>query len=69
VNWNLTPGDSISPVIIHVPHASTNIPDYIARHLLLSARELQQELNLMTDGLPISRQDLLLKSHGCSLNL
>jgi N-formylglutamate deformylase len=51
MNWNLIPGDSLSPVIIHVPHASTHIPDHIARHLLLSAQELRQELDLMTDGL------------------
>jgi N-formylglutamate amidohydrolase len=51
MNWNLIPGDSLSTVIIHVPHASTHIPDHIAQHLLLSAEELQQELDLMTDGL------------------
>jgi N-formylglutamate amidohydrolase len=51
MNWNLIPGDALSPVIIHVPHASTRIPDHIAQHLLLSAQELQQELDLMTDGL------------------
>jgi N-formylglutamate amidohydrolase len=51
MNWNLIPGDSLSPVIIHVPHASTHIPDHIAQRLLLSAEELQQELDLMTDGL------------------
>ena len=51
MNWNLISGDSLSPVIIHVPHASTHIPDHIAQHLLLSAEELQQELDLMTDGL------------------
>ena len=51
MNWNLIPGDSLSPVIIHVPHASTNIPDHIAQQLLLSAEELRQELDLMTDGL------------------
>ena len=51
MNWNLIPGDLLSPVIIHVPHASTNIPDHIAQHLLLSTQELQQELDLMTDGL------------------
>jgi N-formylglutamate amidohydrolase len=51
MNWNLIPGDSLSPVIIHVPHASTNIPDHIAQQFLLSAQELQQELDLMTDGL------------------
>ncbi|WP_091849375.1 N-formylglutamate amidohydrolase [Candidatus Aquiluna sp. UB-MaderosW2red] len=51
MNWSIVTGDSLSPVIIHVPHASTNIPDHIAQQLLLSANELQQELDLMTDGL------------------
>jgi len=51
MNWILIPGESLSPVIIHVPHASTNTPDHIVRHLLLSAQELQRDLDLITDGL------------------
>jgi N-formylglutamate amidohydrolase len=51
MNWNLIPGDPLSPVIIHVPHASTRIPEHIASSLLLSSQELEQELHVMTDGL------------------
>ena len=35
--------------ILHIPHASTLIPDHIRRSLLLSDKELEQELLLMTD--------------------
>ena len=51
MNWNLIPGDPLSPVIIHVPHASTRIPEHIAQRFLLSSQELQRELDVMTDGL------------------
>jgi N-formylglutamate amidohydrolase len=51
MNWAVIRGDSLSPVIIHVPHASTVIPKKIAEHLLISGKELQHELDLMTDGL------------------
>lgn len=39
------------PVIIHVPHASTVIPENIKSQLLLNSDELRQELDLITDSL------------------
>jgi N-formylglutamate deformylase len=51
MSWQITQGDARSPVIIHVPHASTFIPDHIKSQLLLNSGELRQELDLITDSL------------------
>lgn len=51
MSWQITQGDARSPVIIHVPHASTFVPEQIRGQLLLDNDELEQELDLITDGL------------------
>jgi N-formylglutamate deformylase len=51
MSWEITQGDARSPVIIHVPHASTFIPEHIMSQLLLNGDELQEELGLITDSL------------------
>jgi N-formylglutamate deformylase len=42
-------GEIRVPVIAHVPHGSTFIPEDVRRFLVLSDKELQKELLLMTD--------------------
>jgi N-formylglutamate deformylase len=37
------------PIVIHVPHASTNIPDDIRKSILLSDDHLKEEHRIMTD--------------------
>jgi len=50
VNFEVVPGDPSSSYIVHVPHASTRIPDDVRRKLLLDDDALAQELRLMTDA-------------------
>ncbi|WP_281690287.1 N-formylglutamate amidohydrolase [Pseudonocardia thermophila] len=45
----LVPGDPHSPVLLHVPHAGTEIPDWAREHLLLDDAELAAELAALTD--------------------
>lgn len=45
----LVPGDPPSPVLLHVPHAGTEIPAWARRHLLLDDAELAAELDALTD--------------------
>lgn len=45
----ITPGDSRSPVLIHVPHASRVIPPDVRADLLLTNVELAAELDEATD--------------------
>jgi len=45
----ITPGDSRSPVLIHVPHASRVIPPDVRADLLLTDVELAAELDEATD--------------------
>lgn len=43
-------GAEASPVVIHIPHAATAIPDDVRRDLLLDDAELGTELEAMTDA-------------------
>ncbi|NKW46039.1 N-formylglutamate amidohydrolase [Rhodococcus hoagii] len=45
----VVPGDELSPVLIHVPHSSRFIPPEIRADLLVSDRELMEELDEATD--------------------
>ena len=38
-----------SPIVLHLPHASTFIPENLRDDFLLSDQELQEELNRITD--------------------
>lgn len=46
----IVPGAPTSPVVIHLPHASTEIPEPVRRGLLLDDVELAAELAAMTDA-------------------
>lgn len=52
------PGDPASPVLLHVPHAGTHIPDWARPHLLLDDAELAAEIAALTDH----RTDLLARA-------
>ncbi len=45
----VVPGDELSPALIHVPHSSRLIPSEIRADLLVSDRELMDELDEATD--------------------
>lgn len=45
----LVPGDPRSPVLLHVPHAGTDIPAWARRELLVDDVELAAELEALTD--------------------
>ncbi|MGI5131774.1 N-formylglutamate amidohydrolase [Pseudonocardia sp. CA-107938] len=45
----LVPGDPRSPVLLHVPHAGTEVPGWVRDHLLLDDAELATELAALTD--------------------
>jgi N-formylglutamate amidohydrolase len=45
----LVPGDPRSPVLLHVPHAGTEIPAWVRDRLLLDDAELAAELAALTD--------------------
>jgi N-formylglutamate amidohydrolase len=49
-NFEVIPGDPESMVILHVPHASTRIPDYLRADIVLSDSELLAELHAITDA-------------------
>ena len=38
-----------SPIVLHLPHAATFIPEDLRQDFLLSDQELQEELNRITD--------------------
>jgi len=46
----IVPGAPTSPVLIHLPHAATEIPEPVRRDLLLDDTELAAELAAMTDS-------------------
>jgi N-formylglutamate deformylase len=48
-NLTVIPGDEGSPVIIHVPHSSHLIPPVIRADLMLTDKELADELDEATD--------------------
>ncbi|MHA6631296.1 N-formylglutamate amidohydrolase [Pseudonocardia sichuanensis] len=45
----LTAGDPRSPVLLHVPHAGTEVPGWTRGHLLLDGTALDAELAALTD--------------------
>ena len=45
----LVPGDAASPVLLHVPHAGTEVPSWTRPHLLLDDAALAAELAALTD--------------------
>jgi N-formylglutamate deformylase len=45
----IIPGADASPVLLHVPHAGTRIPDWARPHLLLADAELAAEVAALTD--------------------
>lgn len=49
-NYRLLPGNEESSVLLHVPHASTEIPAWVRDKLHLDDAQLQTELALMTDA-------------------
>ena len=38
-----------SPIVLHLPHASTFIPEYLRDDFMLADEELREELNRITD--------------------
>lgn len=48
--FEILPGDEASSVLLHVPHASTYIPDDVRRGIQLSDQELAAELDAITDA-------------------
>jgi predicted N-formylglutamate amidohydrolase len=50
VGYRIEPGAGASPVLLHVPHASTAIPPEVRAGLLLDDDELAAELAAMTDA-------------------
>lgn len=49
-NWHLHDGAPDSPVLMHVPHASVQIPSGVRQHLLLDDAALALEVDRMTDS-------------------
>lgn len=45
----ITPGDAASPVLLHVPHAGTQIPAWTRPSLTVSDAELAAEIGALTD--------------------
>jgi N-formylglutamate deformylase len=43
------PGDPSSPVLLHVPHGGTRVPDWVRSRLLLTDVELAAETEALTD--------------------
>lgn len=48
--YAVAPGSADSPVVLHVPHSSRVIPSGVRQGILLSDKELNRELALMTDA-------------------
>ncbi len=48
--WRVWPGDPGSPVVLHVPHSSTAVPEDVRRCLLLGDDELSTELARIPDA-------------------
>jgi predicted N-formylglutamate amidohydrolase len=49
-NWTIRPGDRRSGVILHVPHASREIPALETERIQLEPKALGKELDAMTDA-------------------
>jgi N-formylglutamate deformylase len=48
--FEITTGDPASPVVLHVPHASRDLPAPASESLLISPSELAEELDHLTDA-------------------
>jgi N-formylglutamate deformylase len=48
-SFEILPGDPRSPVLLHVPHAGTEVPAWTRPHLLLDDAALAAELAALTD--------------------
>ncbi|MEV6851960.1 N-formylglutamate amidohydrolase [Actinoplanes sp. NPDC051411] len=48
--FEITAGDPASPVVLHVPHASRDLPPSARESLLISPSELEEELDHLTDA-------------------
>ncbi len=48
---SITEGDPKSSIVVHVPHASTVIPPWVRKKILLDDDALKEELTFMTDAL------------------
>ncbi|MFD9011347.1 hypothetical protein ACFV0A_20165, partial [Streptomyces sp. NPDC059552] len=49
-SFRLLPGAGGSPVILHVPHSSRAVPESVRGGIVLDDRELEQELDHITDS-------------------
>ncbi|WP_420707635.1 N-formylglutamate amidohydrolase [Streptomyces sp. NRRL S-1022] len=49
-SFDLLPGDPDSPVLLHVPHSARAIPEDVRAGIVLDERELQRELDRITDA-------------------
>ncbi|MFJ4650317.1 N-formylglutamate amidohydrolase [Nocardia sp. NPDC088792] len=49
-SYAVVPGSPESPVILHVPHSSREIPGVVRADILLDDAALEHELDLITDG-------------------
>lgn len=49
-SFEVVPGDPSSPVVLHVPHAATRIPEEVRAAILLDDASLAAELRAMTDA-------------------
>ncbi len=49
-SFRLLPGAATSPVILHVPHSSRAVPESVRGDIVLDDRELEQELDHITDS-------------------
>ncbi|MFB7266484.1 N-formylglutamate amidohydrolase, partial [Streptomyces nojiriensis] len=48
--FRILPGAGTSPAILHVPHSSRVIPESVRGGILLDDRELERELDHITDS-------------------
>lgn len=63
--FELIAGSSDSPVVIHVPHSSTQIPPWVRERINLDDSALDRELQLMTDA--DTDRIAVAASQGCSV--
>ena len=48
--FEIIPGDPSSSVVLHVPHASTWIPDEVRAGIVLNDKELAADVKAITDA-------------------
>ncbi len=49
-SFRILPGGAGSPVVLHVPHSSRAIPEWVRERLLLEPAEVERELDRLTDS-------------------